>query len=111
MAVSLLVLCLFQFAGETLVTVLSLPFPGAVLGMLALAAALGQGWIKPGTIQPGAGVLLRHLALLFVPAGVGLMTYFQRLAPVWPILALALVLSTFAVLLVVGRVAQALEKQ
>jgi holin-like protein len=38
--------------------------------------------------------LLSHLSLLFVPAGVGIMVYFHRIASEWLPIGLTLLLST-----------------
>ena len=38
---------------------------------------------------------LRHLALLFVPAGVGVVVHLETLSGEWLSIAIALVLSTF----------------
>jgi putative effector of murein hydrolase LrgA (UPF0299 family) len=68
-AIVLLLVC--QLAGETLAHVLSLPLPGPVIGMvLLLAALLLRAPLPQGTGDTADG-LLRHLSMLFVPAGVG----------------------------------------
>ncbi len=65
-----------QLVGEVLVRSLDLPVPGPVVGMVILFALLQ--WRRPET---GAGLLrisdrmLRHLQLLFIPPGVGIVAY------------------------------------
>lgn len=88
-----------QLTGELVVGLLGLPVPGPVIGMLVLLGVLGV--VRPG---PDAGVvrvsagLLRHLQLLFVPAGAGVFAYLSLLgASVVPLLA-GLVLSWLAAL-------------
>jgi len=72
MLFGLLWLLLCWLAGEAFVTLLGLPMPGAVAGMLLLLGlALWRRRICPNTTEAGSG-LLSHMALLFVPAGVGL---------------------------------------
>ena len=91
---ALTVLLLFQLLGESLSYLLGLPLPGPVVGM----AALFQCWPALKRVQPGveelSAVLLSHLGLLFVPAGVGVMLHFGLLAAWWMPLLAALVVST-----------------
>lgn len=65
----------FAALGQALVTLLGLPFPGAVLGMVLLWAALGLRLIRLHWIEPAADGLLGVLGLLFVPATVGFVNY------------------------------------
>ena len=63
-----------QSAGELLARGLNLPFPGPVVGMLLLLAALNWRVVKDD-VAVCADFLLAHLSLLFVPVGVGVMTH------------------------------------
>lgn len=106
----LLILLALLFAGEAIARVGRLPLPGSVMGMLMLAGALRLRWIPPSAVEPAAELLIRNMALFFVPAGVGVMTYAGLLRREWlPIIAGA-VASTVAVLLVVGWMQQRLER-
>ncbi|MGO8739471.1 CidA/LrgA family protein [Rhodoblastus sp.] len=86
-----------QLAGEFLVHAFALPLPGPVLGMFLLFAFLllrgGRGGVSP-QLGAAADGLLGHLSLLFVPASVGLMRYFDILAANALTLILAVALST-----------------
>jgi len=83
-------LLLFQCAGEALSRLLSLPVPGPVLGMLLLFVALRLRDQGSEPIATAADALAKHLSLLFVPAGVGVMMYYGRLAGEWLPIATAL---------------------
>jgi holin-like protein len=89
-------LLLFQCAGEAASRLLALPVPGPVIGMLLLFIALRARDRVPESIGSAADALARHLSLLFVPAGVGVMMYFGRLAGEWLPIAVALLVSTVA---------------
>ncbi len=89
-------LLLFQCAGEALSRLLGLPVPGPVIGMLLLFVALRVRDRVPDSIGTAADGLAKHLSLLFVPAGVGVMMYFGRLAGEWLPIAAALLVSTVA---------------
>jgi holin-like protein len=87
-------LLLFQCAGEVVSHLLGLPVPGPVVGMLLLFIALRTRDRIPGPIGVAADALAKHLSLLFVPAGVGVMMYFGRLAGEWLPIVVALLVST-----------------
>jgi holin-like protein len=82
------------------------PIPGGVLGLLLFYAAMLSGILKLRWVDRAAGLLLRHMVLLFVPLTVGLMD----LGPVLSRQALAilasLVISFLAVLLTTGLLAR-----
>lgn len=70
---SLAVLLLLQLLGEIVVQISAAPVPGPVVGMLVLALILaGRGQV-PESLRQASQRLLLHLALLFVPAGVGVL--------------------------------------
>jgi holin-like protein len=103
---ALTILLIFQIAGEAVVFASGLAFPGPVLGMVALLAYL---LVRPAmleAIKPTALDMLRHLSLLFVPAGVGIMLHGERLkAEGWK-LALAVLVSTLLTLAVTALATQ-----
>lgn len=107
----LAILLLMQFLGELISRALRIPIPGNVIGMGLLLAALWLGWIKVQWIQEAAELLLAHLALFFVPAGVGVMVYFDLIAAEWLPIVTAMVLSTFIVMAVTGRTAMLLDRK
>jgi holin-like protein len=85
-------LLVFQCAGEALARVLALPVPGPVLGLVLLFFALSWRGIPEG-VGSAADGLARHLSLLFVPAGVGVISYARPLAAEWIPITVALVVS------------------
>lgn len=104
-------LLLFQCAGEIVSRGLGLPVPGPVVGMLLLFIALRIRDRIPESIGVAADALARHLSLLFVPAGVGVMMYFGRLAGEWLPIAVALLVSTIATLAVAALTFAALARR
>jgi holin-like protein len=86
-------LLVFQCAGEALARGFALPVPGPVLGLVLLFIALSIRGIPEGVAAAADG-LARHLSLLFVPAGVGVISYAAPLAAEWLPIAMALVVST-----------------
>ncbi|QYJ03828.1 CidA/LrgA family protein [Nocardioides panacisoli] len=104
-------LIVFQLAGELVVQLTGLPVPGPVVGMLFLFVWLQ--WRDPGEdtalVRAGSG-LLRHLQLLFVPAGVGITAYLGELADSWLPILVAMLGSWLIALAGVGWTAVALER-
>jgi len=97
-------LLVFQFAGEAIVRLAGLPLPGPVVGMALLFAALVVRGRVPESLGSASDGLARHLSLLFVPAGVGVMMYARRLADEWLPIAVALVVSTVVAIAVAALV-------
>ncbi len=112
-ALTLLVSC--QFTGEILARGLGLPVPGPVVGLLLL---LGGLVVRDRLTRRGPGAelkatatgLLANLGLLFVPAGVGVVTQLHVLAENWLPIAAAILISTVLGLIVTGWVMQRLAR-
>jgi holin-like protein len=100
-----LVLLACQLIGEIAVRSLDLAVPGPVVGMVAFLAVLRVRRPRPQSVLVAAPtLLLRHLQLLFVPAGVGVIVYRDELREqAWP-LAAGLWLSWLLGLAVAGIV-------
>ena len=105
------VLLAFWAAGEGVVRGARLPLPGSVAGMLLLAGALRLGWVPVDRVRPAAELLIRHMGLLFVPPGVGLLLYFSLIRREWLPITVAAVASTLLVLLAVGLIQQRMERR
>lgn len=107
----MVLLLLFQFVGEFLSDVLSLTIPGNVLGMALMLLALLAGVVKEEQLREAAELLLTYMALFFVPAGVGVMLYFDLIGREWLPIVVGTVFSTFAVMAVTGWTESWLEKR
>lgn len=84
-----------QSLGELLSRGLVLPFPGPVVGMMLLLAALASRHVRE-PVAACADFLLSHLSLLFVPVGVGVMTHLSLLDQYGVRILAVIVLSTWA---------------
>ena len=71
----LAVLLALYFLGCQLATWGHLPIPGGVVGMALLLLAFALGWVRPATLQLGAGVLMAEMLLFFIPALMSLLDY------------------------------------
>ncbi|MCS0589191.1 CidA/LrgA family protein [Massilia norwichensis] len=102
------VLLVFQCLGEGLVFLFGWPVPGPVTGMLLLLAALVAVPRLQDVVESGASELLRHLSLLFVPAGVGIVVAASSGSGQWLAIAASVVASTLVTLAVTALVLQGL---
>jgi holin-like protein len=97
-ALAALLVC--QLAGEVIVRVGGLPLPGPVLGMVLLFLLMLVGAPLPKTVGKASDGLLKHLSLLFVPAGVGVVQNLATLGHEGARLIAVVVLATVITLAV-----------
>lgn len=100
--VTLLLVC--QLIGETLARLLDLDLPGPVVGMVLLFCGLLVRGGVPDGLQETATGFLRHLSLLFVPAGVGVVTHLTLVADQWVPITAALIVSAIATVAVTALI-------
>lgn len=99
-------LLVYQLVGEVTVRLLDVPIPGPVLGMVMLFVTLLIRGQAPESVDQASSALLSHLSLLFVPAGVGMMVHFDRIAEEWVPITLALLLSTIVTMVATALIMQ-----
>ncbi|RZT41176.1 CidA/LrgA family protein [Cupriavidus agavae] len=105
------ILLVFQTVGEVISYALRLPVPGPVIGMLLLFGWLVFDNRLLPVVQGPANELLKHLSLLFVPAGVGIMVHANRIGSEWMPIIVALVVSTWVAIAVTALVTRALMRK
>jgi len=107
--ITLLLVC--QLAGEVIARLFGLPVPGPVLGMVILFVGLVVRGRTPVGLEQVAGSLLRHLSLLFIPAGVGVIVHLHLIASAMAPIAGALTIGTLVTIGVTGWVMQILNRK
>ncbi|MCW8914925.1 MAG: CidA/LrgA family protein [Magnetovibrio sp.] len=98
------VLLVCQLLGEVISKGLGLPLPGPVVGMAILFISLVLKGGLPDGLRETANGLLKHLSLLFVPAGVGVMMHMHLLRDEWQAISAALLVSTILTIAVTALV-------
>ncbi len=93
-------LCLY--AGIGISSLLPIEIPGSIIGMLILFALLASQILPSEWVKPGCHLLVRYMALLFVPIGVGVMVYYQLLVSQFGPIVISCLISTFITMLVVA---------
>lgn len=101
-AIALLLVC--QLAGEAIHRFTGLPLPGSVIGMALLLLWMACFRKERPSLAQAAGWLTANLALMFVPAAVGVMTEGQVLARHGLVILVATVVSTVLTITVTGLV-------
>ncbi len=99
-----------QLAGEIIVHVASLPIPGPVVGMILLFAVMLVPMPLPRALSDTADGLLRHLSLLFVPAGTGVIQHLDRLGTDALRLLAVVVLATAVTLAITALVFESIAR-
>ena len=103
-------LLLYELAGESIVLLLRIPIPGPVVGMVLLFLTLLIRGHSAPALDTASSALLNHLPLLFVPAGVGMMVHFDRLAAEWLPIVVALLLSTLVTMAATAAIAEGMTR-
>ena len=94
------------FAGELLRAILPLPIPVSIYGLLLLLFLLSTHILPLSAVQDAGKFLIEIMPVMFIPAGVGLLTSWDALRSVLlPIVVIILVTTVF-VMAVTGRVTQ-----
>ena len=97
------IILLFCLLGE-LLSLLPLPIPTAVYGLVLMLIALCTGMIKPGDIADTARFLLEIMPLLFVAPAAGILSHWGVIAPNLVAICVITVVTTFLVFAVSGLV-------
>jgi len=104
MIASIAALLVLQLVGTIIIRLTGIPLPGPVVGMLLLFAFLLWRGATPKPFESTTRALLQNLALLFVPAGVGIITHLHEVADQWVALSITLIASGTIAIVVTGFV-------
>lgn len=90
------------YAGIFVASLLPIAIPGSIIGMLIMFVLLSLQILPAKWVNPGCLVLIRYMALLFVPIGVGVMQYYDLLRAQFGPIVVSCAISTVIVFLVVS---------
>jgi len=103
-----LIILVISLAGEILKALLPLPVPASIYGMVLLFAGLVSGIIKLDAVKETGKFLIEIMPVMFIPAGVGLMSSWGVLKPMFVPVSVVTVVVLVAVMAVTGNVSQAI---
>lgn len=96
--------------GEILNMFLPLPIPASIYGMVLLFVLLYTGILKLEDIKDTGMFLIEIMPVMFIPAGVGLMSSWGVLKPVLIPVSIITIVSTILVMAAGGKVTQFIIK-
>lgn len=102
---------LFYFLGEMLSKLIHGFVPGSVLGMVLLFLCLLFKLVDAENVRSVATTITKNMAIFFVPAGVGLMAYFEVLSKSLLAISAAIMVSTILIIVTVAFVQERFEKR
>ena len=105
------IILLVSFVGELLNTLVPLPIPASIYGIIILFCLLEFRLIPLRAVKETGDFLVSLMQLMFIPAAVGLLEAWDVIAPNWLSYILITIISTFVVLFVSGRVTQAVIRR
>lgn len=108
--VDFLIILTCLWLGKGIALLLPFSFPGSIIGMLLLFLLLNFQLVKLSAVERGATLLLRHMALLFIPVAVGLIAYLEPFTQSLGVIMLNVLLGIALILLVVGQLFQRLNR-
>lgn len=92
--------------GEICKAILPLPIPASIYGMVFLFLLLLTGVLKLEQVKDAGKFLIEIMPVLFIPAGVGLMSSWNVLQPVLIPVSVITVITIFTVMAATGLVSQ-----
>ena len=94
------------FIGEILKMYIPFPIPASIYGMVILFACLMTGIVKLDSIKETGKFLIEIMPVMFIPAGVGLVSSWDTLSPIILPTCLITVAAVFTVMAVTGWISQ-----
>lgn len=102
---SVAILYAMLYLGNGLASLIPVGIPASIWGLLLLFLGLTTQIIKHHWVFLGASLLIRYMALLFIPVSVGIMKYSDLLINQAKVLLIPNVLSTCLTLVSIGFMA------
>lgn len=106
-----LIILVISLIGELLNKLLPLPVPASIYGMVILFIGLLSGVIKLSSVKEAGSFLIEIMPVMFIPAGVGLMSSWLNLKPIIIPVCIITVVAIFTVMIVSGHVTQFIVKR
>lgn len=105
------IIMLIAFIGEVLNHLIPLPIPASIYGIVIMLLLLTTGLLKVESVKETSAFLIEIMTITFIPATAGLMDSFHLLSGSLTAYVVILVVSTYAVMIVSGRVSQAVIRR
>lgn len=103
---SIAILYVMLYLGEAINYLFPIGIPSSIWGLLLLFICLVLKLIKKEWLLPSGALLIRYMALLFIPLSVGIIDYFDVLTEQAVSLLIPTVVSTCLVIVMTGLLAE-----
>ncbi len=104
----ILIVC---FVGEVLNSVIPLPIPASIYGLVIMLLCLSFKIIKLEKIEKTADFLLQIMPLMFIPAAVSLITVWSEVKAILIPIVVIVIVSTIIVMVATGKTAEFIIKR
>lgn len=103
---------LFSILGEIVALLIApiFPVPGSVVGIILLFIALHWKLLDISKVRETGRYLAANMGIMFVPAGVGVIAYFDILQDTWLQLTIITLVSTIFYIVFVGKLVAWMNK-
>lgn len=95
--------------GKAIAILLPFDFPGSILGLFVLFALLTSQILPLSWVHSSGQLILRHMALLFIPVAAGLLGYVDVLSDGIGLIISSALSGLVLILVVVGRLYQRMQ--
>lgn len=109
--IQIMYLMFFSLLGDSISKSFNLPIPGSVIGMIFLFICLQFKFIKLEKVDKVGNFLVNNLPILFVAAGVGIMTKYHLIKDIMGSFLLICVITNVVALAIIGKVTQVIKKK
>jgi holin-like protein len=105
------IILVISLIGELLNYLLPLPIPASIYGMVLLFAGLMTGIVRLESVKETGNFLIEIMPLMFIPAGVGLLTSWATLQRIFVSVIVITVVTLITVMAATGLVSQAIIRK
>jgi len=105
------IILVISFLGEAAGRFIPLPVPASIYGLIFMLGALRLGVFHCSAVKETSTFLIEIMPLMFIPAAAGLLTMKNIIKPVLLPYAVITAVSTVLVMVVAGRVTQAVIRR
>lgn len=106
-----LIIMAISLIGELLKFLLPFPIPASIYGMVLLFVGLVTGLIRLESVKETGKFLIEIMPVMFIPAGVGLLTSWGTLQPILLPVSIITVVTIVTVMSATGLVSQTIIRK
>lgn len=99
-----LIIILVSCIGEILNHYIPLPIPASIYGLVLMLGLLVLKIVPLNAVKDAAEFLINIMPVMFIPAGVGLIVYWEQLKPILIPTCIIIVVTTILVMITTGKV-------